>query len=349
MENKIKKILLIGGIILSAVVMVVFTFSTVFSPAARYKMALKNIDKGNYAKAFDMLTRLEGYDDSEELLRNFRIGYKLREYEHDNDNYYYYERDLHFEYDDKCRLIYEELDYWKGNYSYKYEYHDNDTISRKETFAGETLLASTDYDEQGNIIKETRHIDKDNTYYDDDVYIPANNKRYEYIYNSDGTVNKYYYYTDDGLISTYYYEYEYDNKGNLVLEEEYNEYDTLVYCVKYEYDKEGNLVREETANYGTFFYSILSTEYEYDKKGHLVKKSVYDISEEEPYLCYEFKYGKLGKQSKEVRYDADGTVLSEKNFNDAGFMIKETYLNAEGEKKTKEYNYTDPVYYYVED
>ena len=100
----------------------------------------------------------------------------------------------------------------------------------------------TEYDDAGNVIKETWYnyfgvIDGDGNRTKETGYRADGSVTYEHEYDSAGNMTKDTYYHADGSVS---YEHEYDGAGNLTKEKQYREDGSLDRWYEYEYDIAGN-------------------------------------------------------------------------------------------------------------
>lgn len=134
-----------------------------------------------------------------------------------------------------------------------------------------------EYDEAGNMIKETIHCADGDVQYE---YDTAGNKVKEIKYRQDGSVR-----------------YEYDAAGHTLKEVSYSKEGKIEDRYEYEYSAAGNLVKKTYSYHNDLFY-----EYEYDEAGNEVKSMSYD-ADGYVFSWYEYEYDAVGNKVKEIHYD----------------------------------------------
>ncbi len=154
-----------------------------------------------------------------------------------------------------------------SNATYEYEYNPEGLLVRKAGFYDGQLDGEVtyEYDENGNLTyqSETKATSLGNAMAKKCEYDEAGNLVKETLLDSDGNVNR-------------VYTYEYDADGKQILQHEFNAAgeEKLSYepCEwKYEYDEEGRVIEEwkEGTEHGGKFEHY---EYEYDENGNVCKK-----------------------------------------------------------------------------
>lgn len=95
--------------------------------------------------------------------------------------------------------------------------------------------------------------------------------------------------------------YKYDDKGNKVQEEYYDEDGVLQGKVNYKYDKPGNRI-EKTFPEGT------KISYRYDSNGNMIEESTYD-NDGNLYNRIAYQFDDNGLKIEEVQYDRNGKIV----------------------------------------
>ena len=163
------------------------------------------------------------------------------------------------------KIIRYESGEFKNMTTCKYEYNDNNEISRRvDEYSNNSGRIEREY-ENGNIVKKM-------------TYGSDGKCKEEIDYNNANMIKKISYESDGNIRGLT--EYEYDGDSKLINEKSY--YNGQVY---------------ERSD-----YTLIS--YEYNESGRLVKKSIYDhfnddIDENEPDAWYIYEYDELGNLSKE--------------------------------------------------
>lgn len=183
-----------------------------------------------------------------------------RNYSHGNEVYAMYEA----EFDSNNNLLRETLyKNFERDSEKLYTYDENSNmLSMEVTEYGTTVRTDYEYDSEGKLIRE------------------QNNKRdiatyTEYFYDSEGRMEKWTsYYCNNNKIDQERH-FLYDNNGNLITEEIYNNLLELKlsFIVTYEYDENNNLLKRTQVD-DEGIISILE-EYEYDAYGNCIKYTKY--------------------------------------------------------------------------
>ncbi|MCR5802892.1 MAG: hypothetical protein K6G47_01395 [Clostridia bacterium] len=211
------------------------------------------------------------------------------------------------EYDDNGNVV-KRVDYNVGNNDYTtLSAYDEEGILRRrrvelDGFFYGTLESSFQYDETGNLLKETftAHYDCSDTTrpsYDSEGYV-------EYEYENGVLVRLFRSQTDyeaDTYTVTSHEEYEYDEQGQLIKTTVYssgtNTEEALECEIFFEYDEEGRLIRKTTSYEGK---SDEEETYEYDASGNLIKT----VSDDETVVSTYDADGRKVKDSYEVSGEA---------------------------------------------
>ena len=238
------------------------------------------------------------------------------------------------------------------------------SLNQVDYYTADGTLESTyiyEYDSQGRQYKYS-YLDENGelkfyTLYD---YDAEGNRTGDTAYSADGqTQNRFVYdslgrqtsqtaYDDDGNPS-HIYEYEYDESGFRIRENQYDggqqleEYRTFTYgpngkrsgeswytaggipTLEKEYDAAGNTLIHRSYEDGT-----LTWEEEYDAAGNQVKTNYYDDGNLRAYTTYE--YDSAGNQVKINDYEGDGTLSSYTvyEYDSAGNRVKTNYYEGDG-------------------
>lgn len=225
------------------------------------------------------------------------------------------------------------------------DYNEDRLMIRKESFRWSHYLVEYEYDDEGNLTKETE------TDYDD--YGNGElEKIFESIYDSEGEVIQRTVTSSDGsyVVDNRVVTEEEDNKKTLYI---YNQYDELCYITEKEYDHKGNLLNEVTYSFTGGEKEFLSSEeYEYDSKGRVIVE-VSKITDIQNYR-HEYEYSDEGYLCKEsfITYKWISTeVYGDGSDADYTKTVRNEYYNADGETIRSEYfvggrlsSYTE--YYY---
>lgn len=178
----------------------------------------------------------------------------------------------------------------------------------KETNKNETTYY--EYDESGNLLKE----------YSEDYF-----RTYEYdengnllfVYNDDGEISESYKYDEKGRKIERYYTYvgghttdKFDNRGNLIYREEFDDKKGLEFIIEWEYDADYNLISQSVTHANSDVDSYITT-CTYDSEGK----------------CLSEKRTGTGAYSANIEYAKN-------------IIIKE-YVYADGRKDTSIYDYNE--------
>ena len=207
---------------------------------------------------------------------------------------------------------------------YEYEYDESGNLLRESKYITKSCT-EYEYDESGNLMISKEYFKDDLSYrseyeYDTQEYlVRVNNYKLdgnigyytEYENDSSGNVLKEIQYESDGSISLRV-EYAYDESGKLIEKTCYNEASSDNYEQRFEYlyDASGKLLREKWYLNGSFRgYK----EYIHDSEGNLLKKEIHNISsfDGEDILdhYFEYTYDESGALLAQVMYDRDGNVF----------------------------------------
>ena len=155
-------------------------------------------------------------------------------------------------------------------------------IKNTEITPNSSSYSIFEYDNNGDVVKESAYIDDELSFWD------------EYVYDEDHNVLKsdFYFPNDEGefrvLTITYY---SYDN-GNLIKKEatSYNDEGNvhLNEIYMYEYDEFGNITREEKYTNDSRNYSS-EWKYEYDENGNVLVVKSYGSNEYSGKSVYEYE------------------------------------------------------------
>ena len=147
------------------------------------------------------------------------------------------------------------------------------------------------------------------------------------------------YYGSNGYTSTSIYttKYDYDNKGNLIKEIEYNENESISSWYEYEYENGNRIKRTSRNSDGSISSYYLS---EYNNKGNEIKRVSYK-ADESISTRYQYEYDSNGNMTKEVRCSPDGNTCKryELTYDSNGNMIKNEEFDTQG-NLTENYIYT---------
>ena len=226
----------------------------------QYKNAKYHIEKGNYAKAVNIIYDLGDYKDCKELLKKFSFlpRYETFEFAEETGSY-----TRETKYDDSGNII----SFTEDNYNQKiFAEYDNglkvrETITFKEKNSSTVNLFT--YNDENKIIKK------------DITYSSGNSGFVSYEYNASGLLIKEVENYDDKFFTEY--SYSYDKNKNMIKKE----YNSFVH--EYEYDNNNNLIREVVIDTTSSYTDV--DEYEYDENNNLIKETVSNGS-----YIYEYYY-----------------------------------------------------------
>lgn len=222
-------------------------------------------------------------------------------------------------------------------------YNTAGNVTREKYLGDEGYTANFEFDENGNLIKDTKQ-DVDGTMLSSHVY----------EYDASGNCTKKTYVNPDGSMGVSHV-YAFDAAGFLVLDTETNPDGTVNQMVGYQNDAYGNPVSQVQKNTAGDMYEV-KNEYEYDSNGNMTKWTVYRGGElngttENEYdakghLLCEKEYAPDGSLRSWIEYDYldDGSVNSQTNYKNDGSIFQiimygydsnglaiETKYNAAGE------------------
>jgi len=189
-----------------------------------------------------------------------------------------------------CEYSPDYMDYWtinekglvvrNGDDSFytEYEYNDYNVLvytASYQNYTGTTVCSEyARYDDEGKKIEGSNNPGTRYTYY----YYPDGS-----VQKVEGEGNLALLYSDESLPDEWkhYYSTEYNEHGDVILDEGYDSgygfrYDMFYYSVEYtyEYDAEGKMVSKQDALY--------SYEYEYDDNGNLIKVTAFELATGSP-------------------------------------------------------------------
>lgn len=274
--------LMIGGIIL-------------LIPYFRYNMANIYINRGEYKKAYDILSGLD-YKDSKEKLKNFSVKYQ------DIEILYYNGTDT-------------------DTMKHQKQFSTNgDILTAKSIRDGQTSEVKYFYDEKGRLDSveqyENGAIEGYTLYKYDDKGNQTHIKWYdslghllylnEYEYDAKGNITKelFRWENDDELVSTY--EYEFYDSGKIKTQTRKGETEYIVYS----YAENGNILEEMSCDIDGSMRSRYK--YYYDKHGNETKVEQYNEKNE---LCAYSEY----------EYDGEGNVTLKRDYENGSLTGKSEY------------------------
>lgn len=214
-------------------------------------------------------------------------SYVSHEYEYGDDGYY---KEIRYNSD--------------GNISFFNEYKSDILVNYTMYYNG-FVKSVTEYDES-----KINYITKMSQYYDDSQEL-MDDMFWDYQFNEDQTealvtsTMVYYNWADTGEMyepdpSYYIYKCEYDEDGHIIHKYNYDEeLDQISSEYYYEYDDNGNIVMENTLN-------IFIATYEYDDNNLIHYNSSSSNSSSDTY----YDYDEYGRQIGWTEYDADGNEKS---------------------------------------
>ena len=272
------------------------------------------------------------YDDLDRIINKVCIQYVQDVYAEEatvsegyESRYVYDEYGGQIEYSEKYYDTYQKI--WIDNYSIKndIEYNDNGFMTKNASVNKDGSVTSWtewEYNEAGELIRETYYKDETVFYWTEWEYNEAGVLLKEIDYNDNGEVTTYSIYDDDGnLIETRregvfgYYNYinkVYDLMGNCI--EEINselviETNEKTFESKYirRYDSNGNMINEELY-VGDENRLSSKIEYEYDGNENLAKKMSYDEDGSLRFV-YSYHYDNAGNIIKEEVCDDEGNLF----------------------------------------
>ncbi len=187
-----------------------------------------------------------------------------------------------------------------------------------------------EYDENGNLIKET--------YYDTEGNV---SQITENAYNSNGKLQSVVIYSGEDIIEKY--ELEYDDNGNLikfvvvgtsVTEYVYNEASVVVESISKSVETDTPIRKDE-----------------YDSAGNIIKTTEYDETGK-PTSIKEFVYDSFGKITGDSYYDGEGNVEWESKYEydkNGNLTEKEEIIHGAEKTSTFTFKYSGFVYFYYPD
>ena len=186
----------------------------------------------------------------------------------------------------------------------------------------------SELDENGNLVK-TINQSSDGSYW-------------IYEYDSRGNESKSSLYDKDGIINKYIlYSYEYDQKGNIIVELlNYSDGGSLRH--EYEYDSNGN--RTKDTSYDNDGQLKSWYDYAYDSYGNRIRSSEYRVQngQVEPGLTYTYEYNSNAVRIKDAAYRSDGTLNYENEYSDNGTILRMRYYDDAGNiSSSYEYEYNE--------
>ena len=354
--KRVKKPLIILGILALLIAIPIVLFSTVFKAEYHALMAKMYLSSGKYDEAYYQLKDLqrcckkncgancEKHAETLDLLNKF---------------YVLVGREAHYG---------SEGDVYSVNTE---EYDEDDNRINRQSFDSDGNLAGQHtygFDEDGKQISYEYYYE-----YNYSGLTTVMREKYEYSYDKDGkqTVTNIY---DENDKLTYKYNYTYNEDGKLTSVEKYDASGNLITKEKHTYDKKGN--RTSYTGYDAYGNLEGKYEYTYDKKGNNTSFAYYDADGSLQYMyqytydkngnntssayygaggnlqnTYKYTYDEDGHQTSCVCYSADGNVIEKRKYtyDKNGNKTSATCYDSEG-KMTAKYEYEDyEIIYLVQD
>ena len=202
-----------------------------------------------------------------------------------------------------------------------------------------------EYDENGNLLKETEYKTADNSVlnirsykYDsrgstiEERYQSYNVgpydriEKFSYEYNTDGTIRKYTDYNKESQKGEYYVIYTYDGAGNTIAADEYSMDGTFRHKNEMAYDSENRIISKKE---NTLAGDIVTILYSYDNMGNLIKaQRTYNEVDVEGTDIRLYEYDSNGNCIKEVAQregDPFPNCTINREFDSNGNCTKEQY------------------------
>ena len=220
---------------------------------------------------------------------------------------------------------------------YEYEYEEDGRKKKCIEYNGDGDIFSykeCEYDEAGHVTKEEYHdfADRIEYYY-----------TYQYRYNEAGDIEKKICYDEDGSIS-YWYEYQYDEAGHELSELTYGT-DGIYRRSEQKYDRNGNEIR--------FTYIVdgevtMQLEFSRDEWGNVTEERGRSLAKEWDANTYEYEYETVYVPFRQYTRAVvvnkkeyhDGELITETEYDKAGNKIKQIIYNSDGNMYTqKKYTY----------
>ena len=324
--DKVVKTILIGTVLVG---LLIILMAKIVIPSVKYKDAVSCMNLEKYEEAIQLLTPIEGYKDSEDLIleckyrqfktlingKKFNDAYSLAK---SISNY----KDVNKLTDNFFAVPLNKRECYSYHYDYnvKYEYDDNGNCLIEQYMSDDKLKGTIkyEYDDNGNCVKKS------------DSYHTGGDSVVEYIYNSDDKCIK--------EIRTYVtIEYEYDINGKCIKEVSINSNGTQSINNK-TYDENNNLIKEEVDD-------GMIIEYQYNDHGDCtkIKRSYSDGSDGTDEYLYKYddrgnciEKDILGGSKYFYEYDLNSNCIKE---------ICYPFISDNSYKTTEYSNYT---YYYKE-
>ena len=217
------------------------------------------------------------------------------------------ETSTEYVYDEETWNLTSVLRYENGELAYTVSRELNENDQTTSVTVNDVVRKTFEYDEKGNVIKELN--------YDEEG---EESRRTEYIYDTDGRLEM-----ELHTWIHWYEEYQYDENGEPILDDDGNHVFELVKeesseYTKYTYDDMGRMVASQTYAEGDFLEN--QTTISYDDKGDVASEisknySRYYTGEDEfiSYVSYERRYSYENGYQKEhesIQYNREGVVRS---------------------------------------
>ena len=321
--RKAKRIAAIIGIICCVAIVVIVSFKMlnryIIAPSTDYDTAIALMEDGKYQEAYGILTSLDGFKNSEKLIKEcLSTVFDENIVQLIIEEKYGEAYSALISVGNAEHLKYFKVAYTKSSYSDKYY----------------TSSSSYTYDDLGNlleVIETYEDGDKETTEY---IYDEKN--RLISVINTDSDIFKttYTYGLDDRLLEeiseyngeSYTYTYSYDANGNMVEKTYTTSDDHWGKTTKYEYNSNGQ-VRKELNHDGTYTY------YEYGSRNELLKE-VYVWSDGHESID-SFWYDNNGLLIKETDSYGNSIVYS---YDSNYWLIKKTEYDDGQFYRTTEYD-----------
>lgn len=238
--------------------------------------------------------------------------------------------------------------------TYEYDEAGNLVRETKDWNDDGYLRDVTEYDGNGNIIRKTQtipendHVEYDHsyTYEFDEAGNPVvcndenNHKVWERQYTN-GVISKQLDYAIDTMIGYYVsYDTDYDADGKMIKRVKYNKDGAVLHS--YEYDSFGNVTAECTYNKDDPTIVEESRNYEYDSNGSMIKADVV-YADMEKHITFENDYE--GNMIKQIDPYPDGSGADEYNYSyeyeydEFGNKVKQEYYSSGTLSTTTTYEY----------
>ena len=215
-------------------------------------------------------------------------------------------------------LSYAITEYNEDNKKVKYGSYDEE--------GNEKYSYSYEYNKQGDLIKEVEKNEEET-----DVRV------YEYEYTDKGQIENRVLFENDEF--SYEKRFTYDDKGNLIKEESFNEEGQSNIVFEYTYDNNNNVIGEKYQGPSL----TMVTEKRYDANGNEIESMTFENDNSYPSIWSTYEYDEKGNCIKSNSVDIDGIIDSWKimEYDDKGREIKCTSHTIEGLESIRECEYVE--------